>query len=231
MGHPDMTYPPATPPDQPWQPTPSAAPQKSKMGLFGIIVGVVALLAIGVAVAVIGHPADDTNSAASTPTTESDGYITAPPHTSAAPTTPSGATYNMRTGEGVRVSFDDGTQWVVKLVGTHWYPAACNGYSGTDPVLVVDLEFSADSGTGSLNTLFELKFVDSDGIESISTGFTGCVHQKLDSLNVPAGQKRSGQLDFVVKSGKGGLLEYEDAASRHELTGPGATWVIDGPAL
>jgi hypothetical protein len=229
-GYPPMSAPPgyppmSAPPGYPVLPPPPA--KKSNTGLIvGIIVGVVVLLCIGGIAAVVALRGLSTtsNPTAAGSSTAPQGGITTPAHTTSAPT-PTGETYNMGLGDGVKVT-DGSDQWTVSVLGAHWFPKSCGASgTGTDPVLVVDVAFEVLQGKGSLNTLFDFTYVDSTGADSTSTGFTFCANPTLDdTFDLPAGQKRTGQVDFEVPSGKGGTLKYQGLMDTELI----ASWVIPG---
>jgi hypothetical protein len=217
-----MSAPPGYPP--PGYPMAGPPPRKSNTGLIvGIVVGVVVLLCVGGVVALVavsrfaGNP-----SAAATQTTVP--VITTPAPSPTTPDTgPTGDTFNMRLGDGVRVTATNGDQWGVQVLAAHWFPQSCNDL-GSAPVLVVDVHFEVSQGTASLSSLTDFTYVDSDGNSVDTSGFTGCANPALtDTTDLPAGQSRDGQIDFQVPSGKGGILHYDDNLV------PTGSWVITGP--
>lgn len=123
-----------------------------------------------------------------------------------------GGTFDMKPGETLVVTEDDGTLEVtVKSISTR--TSACLDY-GSAPTsgsyVVADVTVSVVSGTASINPLY-LTWVADDGTTTDSIGgtFSGC-DPALDSGNdMPSGTKRRGNVVFDVNA-NGGALTYEN---------------------
>jgi hypothetical protein len=121
----------------------------------------------------------------------------------------SDANFNVAPGTTMTLTSDDSVQEVtVKAAKLH--KGACGGF-GAKPengsYLVAEVLVVQKKGVGSVNPLF-FTFVGDDGTSSNSIGgaFSGCTKNDLDSTNsLRAGSKRSGQIAFDVKNGKGAI--------------------------
>jgi hypothetical protein len=217
-------------PPQGWGPPPAGMPppaKKSNVGMIvGIVVGVVLLLCVGGGIgvfALLRNAANDVGDALSSVTVPVD----TPPSsdgTDEPDPGPSGETFEMAVGEGVEVTEPDGDQWTVYVLAAEWFSEPCEEFGVADhPILVLDVEFEVVAGTASLNTLFDLSFVDDDGETAAPSILSFCDEPTLtDTLDRTEGDLVTGKVAFEVPEGKGGRLEYTTDFD------PTASWLIPG---
>ncbi len=116
------------------------------------------------------------------------------------------STFDLKPGTTITLTSDDSVQeWT--LTSWKWHKGGCGGLSDAEKggYLVATVRVVQKSGVGSSNALF-FEHVSEDGVatNSLSAMFSGCEKDNLQSTNsLRAGQKRSGQVAFDVKSPKG----------------------------
>ncbi|MEU7982142.1 DUF4352 domain-containing protein [Micromonospora sp. NPDC049081] len=206
------------PPGYPLGPPPGGSSGKKVWIVIGIVVAVLVLLCCGgiVVAAVVGgsranEAADDWERSLPTP-----GATAAPTlpggRPSAAPSSTGDETFNLKAGETLVISDDDGTiEITVRSFSTS--TKGCRSFAPPPDkgmYLIADVTATVTKGTASINP-FYFQWVADNGttVNGLAGALSGCGGDMLDSgSSIPAGSKRSGAVVFDVADKKG-VVEYQ----------------------
>ncbi|MFI9642064.1 DUF4352 domain-containing protein [Micromonospora sp. NPDC051925] len=196
----------------PPQPAPSSG---TKVWIIiGVVVAVVLLLCCGGIVAAVVAGGRTANEAAdeierSLPTP---GATTAPALPGDKPSSTDDETFNMKAGETLVISDDDGTiEITVRSFSTS--SKGCRSFAPPPDkgmYLIADVTATVTKGTASINP-FYFQWVADDGttVNGLAGALSGCGGDMLDSgSSIRAGSKRSGAVVFDVADKKG-AVEYQ----------------------
>ncbi|MEU7619078.1 hypothetical protein AB0M91_29395 [Micromonospora rifamycinica] len=201
-----------------WGPPPAASSGKKVWIIIGVVVAVVLLLCCGglvVAAVAGGQKANEAieEGERSLPTPD----ITRVPvlpgdRPSAGPSSTDDETFNLRAGETLVISDDDGTiEITVRSFTTS--SKGCRSFApppNKGMYLIADVTATVTKGTASINP-FYFQWVADDGttVNGLAGALSGCGGDMLDSgSGMRAGSKRSGAVVFDVAD-KSGAVEYQ----------------------
>ncbi|MCM0678285.1 DUF4352 domain-containing protein [Micromonospora phytophila] len=194
-------------------PQPVPSPNKKKTILIvAIVAAVLALLCCvgGIAAIVAGanKAADEVDKALPTPRVTVG--VPGAPATSS-PAENDGETFNMKPGDTLVLSDDDGT---VEITVTKFTTATkgCKSYSpkpSKGVYLIANVSATVTKGKGSINP-FYFEWVAADGttVNGLASALSGCGDTLSSGNNLRVGSKRSGTVVFDVAD-KNGALEYQ----------------------
>ncbi|MEU3452022.1 DUF4352 domain-containing protein [Micromonospora sp. NPDC006766] len=207
-------YPPA--PGQPFGVPPAKKSNKTVWIIVGIAAAVLLLLCCGGGIFAVYNgfkKVQDTVESLPTPGITADPFDETP--TGAPKSTPkpgpTGETFNMRPGETLVITDDQGTIEIT-VSKFHTKDKACQAYLPEPKngiYLIADVTAEVTKGKASINP-FYFSWIDADGNEENGLGgaLSGCGKLLGSGINLAAGSKRTGQLVFDVKDTNGNL-EYE----------------------
>ncbi|MEU8259100.1 hypothetical protein AB0C02_00535 [Micromonospora sp. NPDC048999] len=218
---PGDAYPPGPYPPAPGQPFGAPPPAKKSNKNVWIIVGIVAavllLLCCGGGIFAVYNGFDKAREAVESLPTSGvtadpfDDTPTGGPESTPGPNRTDGETFNMKPGETLVVTDDQGTVEIT-VSKFHTKNKACKAYLPEPKnglYLIADVTAEVTKGTGSINP-FYFSWIDTNGNEEngLEGALSGCGKLLGSGVNLAAGSKRTGQLVFDVTD-TNGTLEYE----------------------
>ncbi|WP_036374085.1 DUF4352 domain-containing protein [Micromonospora sp. ATCC 39149] len=202
-------------------PLPAKKSSKKPIIIIVVVVAVLALLCcVGGIVALVAGANEAAKEAerqlptAPRVTTAPSGLPTADPTSPSSSAPPDGETFNMKAGETLVITDDEGTLEITVL-RFRTSAKGCKSYS-PDPdkglYLIADVTATVKKGKMSINP-FYFQWVAEDGTTAngIAGALAGCGDLLDSGVNLREGSKRTGSVTFDVAN-KNGALEY-----RHEL--------------
>ncbi|WP_328340332.1 DUF4352 domain-containing protein [Micromonospora sp. NBC_00421] len=204
-------------PGYPFPPPPAASSGRKVWVVIGIVVAVVLLLCCGGIVAAVvagGKKADEAAEEfeRSLPTPDVTRAPALPGDRPSAAPSSTDETFNLKAGETLVISDDDGTiEITVRSFTTS--SKGCRSFAPPPDkgmYLIADVTATVTKGTASINP-FYFQWVADDGttVNGLAGALSGCGGDMLDSgSNIRAGSKRSGAVVFDVAD-KSGAVEYQ----------------------